>query len=192
MAPPFDVNVYGKVFGDLLSEQRVNPLDGGTANEEVREHLKGLSPNTAFGSQTVMDDELANACISAIWLYHNFLDESHTLSQQIDTTTGSFWHGIMHRREPDFSNSKYWFQKVGEHETFPEISEAATELSEGAEGAEGAGRSLANATWDPFGFVDLCEAGLKGDASLDSLCRQVQQREWEILFHYSYEKAIGR
>jgi hypothetical protein len=192
MTSPFDVNVYGKVFGDLLSEQRMNPLDCGTPNEGVGEILKGLSSNTAFGSETVMDDDMAKACISAVWLYHNFLDESHTLSQQINTSTGSFWHGIMHRREPDFSNSKYWFQKVGEHETFPEISEAATELSEGAEGAEGAGRSLANATWDPFGFVDLCEAGLKGDASLDSLCRQVQQREWEILFHYSYEKAIGR
>ncbi|SVE48716.1 uncharacterized protein METZ01_LOCUS501570, partial [marine metagenome] len=56
-----------------------------------------------------------SALESALWLYVDDLDRSHTCSQSIDDTTGSYWHGIMHRREGDFSNSHYWFRKVGNH-----------------------------------------------------------------------------
>jgi len=50
---------------------------------------------------------------AAIWLYVDDLDRSHTISQGIETEEGSFWHGIMHRREGDFSNAKYWFRRAG-------------------------------------------------------------------------------
>ena len=56
---------------------------------------------------------MAAACLAGLWLHHNFLDESHTLSQDIDTTTGSYWHAIMHRREGDYGNAKYWLHRVG-------------------------------------------------------------------------------
>jgi hypothetical protein len=53
--------------------------------------------------------------IAALWLYVDELDKSHVESQAIDTPTGSYWHGIMHRREGDFDNSHYWFDRVGKH-----------------------------------------------------------------------------
>jgi hypothetical protein len=53
--------------------------------------------------------------LSALWLWHDYLDESHIISQKIDTPTGSFWHAIMHRREGDFSNSKYWYARCADH-----------------------------------------------------------------------------
>lgn len=52
---------------------------------------------------------------AGLWLYIDELDRSHTISQSIHDATGSFWHGIMHRREGDFSNSHYWFNRVGNH-----------------------------------------------------------------------------
>src|SRR5207245_11135 len=56
------------------------------------------------------------ACVrSGLYLRFNFLDESHTISQGIHTVEGSYWHAIMHRREPDYSNAKHWFRKVGQH-----------------------------------------------------------------------------
>ena len=45
---------------------------------------------------------MAACCLCGLWLLHDFLDESHSLSQEITTDTGSYWHGIMHRREPDY------------------------------------------------------------------------------------------
>ncbi|AIE83916.1 hypothetical protein [Fimbriimonas ginsengisoli] len=50
---------------------------------------------------------------AAIWLYVDDLNRSHNVSQGIESEEGAFWHGIMHRREGDFSNAKYWFRRAG-------------------------------------------------------------------------------
>ena len=69
------------------------------------------------------EDRLAAAAaLSGLWLWHDFLDASHTISQAIDTADGSLWHAIMHRREGDFSNAKYWYRKVGEHPAYRSIA----------------------------------------------------------------------
>ena len=72
---------------------------------------------------------MAACCIAGVWLLHDFLDESHTISQGIDTPSGSFWHAIMHRREGDFSNAKYWFRRVGQHPVFDALGQRAAELA---------------------------------------------------------------
>ena len=133
---------------------------------------------------------MAKACLAGLWLYHDFLEESHTLSQDIDTPTGSYWHGLLHRREPDFANSKYWFHRVGNHPVFATLQLAAVELTS----SSSPDLALAFAkvpVWDPFGFVDFCEAALSGRNDCTLLCQRIQQREWELLFGYSYLAAIG-
>lgn len=49
---------------------------------------------------------------AGIWLYIDDLEASHTVSQGIETDLGSAWHAVMHRREGDFSNAKYWWARV--------------------------------------------------------------------------------
>lgn len=61
------------------------------------------------------------AVAAGLWLYVDELDRSHAISQNIHDATGSFWHGIMHRREGDFSNSHYWFHRVGAHPAIMDI-----------------------------------------------------------------------
>lgn len=61
------------------------------------------------------------AAQAALWLYVDELDRSHTISQGIHDATGSFLHGIMHRREGDFSNSHYWMHRAGSHPVWKEI-----------------------------------------------------------------------
>jgi hypothetical protein len=185
----FDAQAYGEVFGELVSEKRLNPLDGGVENSAVEGKLKALTVNDAFAGKQVVDQDMAQACISAVWLYHNFLDESHTISQGIKTNTGSFWHGIMHRREPDFSNSKYWFRNVGEHPLFDALNKEAQKIAQGATDAPDF--LISQTSWDPYEFVDLCADALSGKSSNDALCREIQQREWELLFDFSYRHAIG-
>lgn len=60
---------------------------------------------------------------AALWLLAGDLDRSHQISQSIETPSGSYWHGIMHRREGDFSNSKYWFRRAGNHPTYRVLAE---------------------------------------------------------------------
>ena len=49
----------------------------------------------------------SNLARSATLLWHDHLDASHDISQNLPSADGSFLHGIMHRREPDYPNAKY-------------------------------------------------------------------------------------
>jgi hypothetical protein len=49
---------------------------------------------------------------AAVWLYVDDLERSHTISQTISGPVGAVLHGIMHRREGDFWNSKHWLKQA--------------------------------------------------------------------------------
>lgn len=176
-----DPEVHGPVLAELLREERLNPLGPGLPNEAVRSKLAAFDLAKAVAPRRVRDRTLAAACRAGLWLYHNFLDESHALSQEIATPTGSCWHGLMHRREPDAANAAYWFRRVGEHPIFEALAAAARAF----------GLSPGSSRWDPFDFIDRCEQyrGTGGEQEL--LLVRVQQREWELLFDWCLRQATG-
>ena len=180
----FDATQFSSPIAELLNERRTMPLGPGQPNLTARAALQALTIETAFAGAPVRDRDMAACCLAAVWLYHDFLDESHTISQGIKTTTGSYWHGLMHRREPDYDNAKYWFRRVGHHPIFEAVAAAAAEL-------DPSGSFFSRHSWDPFVFVDMCAMAATGSAPGESLCRQVQEREWEILFEHCYRQAIA-
>jgi hypothetical protein len=187
----FDPQAYGPIFAPLLETDRRRPLDAGRPDSSARAALKKLEKSAfAHAATQLADAELAACCVSGIWLLYDCLDESHTISQGIDTTSGSFWHAIMHRREGDFSNAKYWFRKVGRHPVFAELGEQAHVAAADADSSLGETR-LSDGTWDPFAFVDLCQGVARGQTAARELCLDIQQAEWELLFDYCYRVAVG-
>jgi len=40
------------------------------------------------------------------------LDAAHAIVQDIDSPEAAYWHGILHRAEGDYWNSKYWFRQA--------------------------------------------------------------------------------
>jgi hypothetical protein len=133
---------------------------------ELESQLRALSIEDLFpgGAQ---NPELASCCLSGLFLLHNFLDLSHTVSQEIETPEGSFWHAIMHRLEGDFWNSKYWYRKVGPHPVFDEMP----------------GR------WDPFDFVDQCEKSIQTGGSNSEKIQHTAVAEWKSLFEFCFRNA---
>jgi hypothetical protein len=153
--------------------------------------LASLSADSIVAPVQVRDRAMAQCCLAGLWLRFDFLDESHQISQTIDTPSGSYWHGLMHRREPDFGNAKYWFRRVGKHPVFEPLAIQAASLAAARE-AGPAAEFLKDATaWDPFRFVDLCELAGPGRQSLSDLCRDVQHLEWDLLFCSCYQQATG-
>jgi hypothetical protein len=182
--------MYCSAIADLRREERLMALGPGTPNRALASALQSLSVETSFAPHVVYDRDLAQACIAGLWLYHDFLDRSHEISQSIGTAEGSYWHGMMHRREPDFSNAKYWFRRVGSHPIFESLRQIASKRAAEAELHPSTRFLQKQSAWDPFAFVDLCEACLEKACPHEALCRQIQQAEWELLFDYCYNRAI--
>ncbi len=180
---------FGPFFEPLVAIDRCRSLGEGQPDLAARKSLQQLTLATAFGDLQLVDLDMARCCLAGVWLLHDFLDESHVVSQQIETSTGSFWHGVMHRREGDFSNAKYWFRRVGRHDVLDELGPLLVSLA-GDSHSKQSDALAPGGTFDPYRFVDACQAAVRdGD---DAFCRQVQQIEWELLFSYCHRRARGR
>jgi len=186
---PLDPNAFGPTVAPLLAGDRLPDLGPGRPNLAAKPFLQALTPKTLF-SAGVSDPEMTRACLAGLWLLHDFLDESHEISQEIDTPTGSFWHGIIHRREPDYGNSKYWFRRVGVHAVFEPLRREAARLAMCA--PQRAAFLATQPAWDPFAFVDLCEASAAEGTTCHTLARRVQRVEWDLLFAHCCEHAMAR
>lgn len=161
-----DPLLYGAPVARILAldgnGDRLMPLAHGTCSSpEARQLLKDAAPRDLFPAARAPE-----AALAGLYLYFSCLDESHTLSQSIETPDGSFWHGIMHRQEPDPGNAAYWFRRVGKHPTFPALRQAAADLGY---------------AWDPFTFIEDCD---HAGSAQQLLLQKVQRAEWQLLFHY--------
>src|SRR5437763_722978 len=90
-----------EVLGALLREPGLSDLSFGTPRTSVRGKLKALDDAGICAPHAVDDRAMAAACHAALWLYFDFFEESHAISQDLHTVEGSYWHAILHRREPD-------------------------------------------------------------------------------------------
>jgi hypothetical protein len=186
----FDPAAYGPALAPLIT-QRLPELGPAEPNLAVRPQLEALTVETAFAGLRVVDEDAARCCLSALWLWQDFLDESHTISQEIHTVDGSYWHGIMHRREPDYGNAKYWFRRVTDHPIYQPLAARARERASGEEFDAPAQFLAEQSEWDPHRFVDLCEAIARGRSRCEKLAREVARAEWQLLFNHCYRAAIN-
>ncbi len=157
--PPPVADALGTLFDALPLDAAMPALTGeGDPPPDVVQRIERAIAHPALADRPALH--------AGLWLYVDQLDRSHTISQGIDDPTGSFWHGIMHRREADFSNSHYWFRNTGHHPAMDAI--------------EG---------YDPHALIDAVEADAgRNDPKLVDL----QRREWAALFAWCAARRVDR
>ncbi len=181
---------FGPVIDPLVAG-RTPPLGAGRPVEGARRSLSKLSPESLFQGRRIADTAAARGCLAGLWLWNDCLEESHAVSQGIDTPEGSWWHAIMHRREGDFSNAKYWFRRVGQHPLFPRLAEAARRIASSTRLHDPRHGWLASAAeWDPLRFVDVCEDLARRSSSDEEPVRAIAAEEWRLLFAHCRDLAV--
>jgi hypothetical protein len=107
------------------------------------------------------------------------IHEAHALFQEAKGDVGSYWHGMMHRREGDFDNARYWFRRAGVLPFFSEMHRAASEPS---------ALMARQSNWDPYLFTGECEQARFGDTESLSALIALQRIEFEVLFDYCWRQ----
>jgi hypothetical protein len=177
--------------GQILSAASYDRLVvTGAAPATAAKLLASVCVERLFAAPVRNDDD-ARAVLAGLWLWHDAVDESHAISQSIATPSGSFWHAIMHRREGDFANAKYWYARCRHHPALERVAAAAREALGSAADSGPLHRLLGDA-WDPDGFVDVVEAVHRNrDDPLYATAVRLQQLEWRALFDHCARGAAG-
>ena len=187
---PFNPTDYGEAWTAILDPSRPVAIGPGEPDTGQEPLLRELTIEKAFAGQHLRDAHAAACCISAAWLWHDFLDSSHQISQEIKTSSGSFWHAIMHRRESDYSNAKYWFGRVGKHPIYFQLLCYAQELSQTEQLEEYTKTLESNDEWNAVQFVDWCQAATNSEDNKKTFLEQLQLKELQLLIDFSCKNAL--
>lgn len=173
-----------------------------------RRPLASLTPKSVWSEeldQAILNwqpdhhNEAAMCLKSALHLFNENLDLSHTISQSLSSQTGSYLHGLMHRMEPDYPNAKYWFRRVGAHPIYPTLWRKIKALVQKENKAMADThlkgqwvRWLEAEDYDPFAHVDLVEEALADThEEMILLLKEIQHVELQVLLQYVYQQYTG-
>ena len=141
-------------------------LDNLLATLTQRDPFPLLVPESVWdNSLTAKIDKLTAAPLikAGLHLLNDDIHNCHIIAQEHENSDSNYWHAILHRREPDYWNSKYWYRRVDNH---PVIQQMKNE----------------EVGWDPFNFVDQCEKFNTAQT------RQIQLQEMTLLLNYTIKK----
>lgn len=92
--------------------------------QEIADTLVARVPLPPLMPTQVYDDALTNEITAlavppgvkaGLFLLNDDLGRSHPLAQSLQgSPLGDYWHAIIHRREGDWNNARYWFGRVGQ------------------------------------------------------------------------------
>lgn len=165
MTPPLSIPIPVAI-NELVDQAALQNYGNGVPSFNLRDQIGALSLEELF-PEGVSNQEFGRCCLSGLWILHNFLDDSHSISQGIHSGEGSFWHAIMHRWEGDFANSKYWYRQVGHHPVFQMVTEETA------------------IKFDPDEFVDRCQQEIR-QGKLSDATRRIALQEWRSLFEFCF------
>jgi hypothetical protein len=177
---------YGALVADILAlaenGERLMPLAEGTCcSQDALRRIRDSKMDDLFPGAYA-----PQAALTGLYLYFSCRDEAHEIAQADSSADGSFWHGILHRQEPDAGNASYWFNRVGKHPVFPGLLEATTAIAAAHPNAV----LHFGEAWDPFAFIEICERARRQPGSeLERAALEIQRAEWQRLFDYCARRS---
>jgi len=165
----------------------------------------GPGPRKGVWQEAALDRELDKLVASTLpterqqlirallLLWHDHFEPAHSIAQEIADRDGSFVHGILHRREPDYGNAAYWFRRVGEHPVFSDLAERSRALLQERSQGQLSNELILADQWNAFGFINACERANRRGVSEEykNLLREIQEIETRSLLEWFCNEAQG-
>lgn len=162
----------------------------GPADPSARAKLGTITPQQLLVG-VVEDESDASAMLAGLWLWFDGMKEAHEIAQDLVSPTGSFWHAILHRREGDFSNARYWYGRCRPHRA-NRLLGVRTQHIAGKHTNDPIVQSVVASEWNGSAFVDLVEAVADHpDDPRYQVAADLQQAEWQALFSHCALAASG-
>ena len=125
-----------------------------------------LRPEAVFDGKlaaSIAALDATDAVKAGLHLLNDDLASAHELAQAHEgDKTCDYWHAVVHRREGDFDNAKYWLRQVGRHPVLSRVHDGGPPAA--------------------IGFIDRCrEANPAEQAALEA----TQKREMLGLLEYA-------
>ncbi len=102
-------------FFQQLEARAPELVPSSTENENLSRAIK--ASDLFDGKRGAMVD----CCRAGLLLWNDDLASAHPLVQELPGETAAFWHAVVHRREGDYSNARYWWNRTGDHPAFEPI-----------------------------------------------------------------------
>lgn len=191
---------------DRLRERTRLPLFATEVwDPELDSRLKDASAGALFEGFAVRDPQMAACVIAGLHLWNDNFHTSHNLCQGVGTETGSYWHGICHRREghqgegllDNLANARYWFRRAGDHPAYDAIYRSTLSLLDTANSGlrwadEAASELRGRRHWDPnllVHWVALADEHTL-PAAAEELLAEIQWREIDLLVDWCFQQAV--
>jgi hypothetical protein len=178
------VTARPQLVRDLLGDEedlllRLIPSEPG--HVETIRRIRAAVEEELTGGAVLADASYPKLIRAGLFYAHDALEESHRIVQEIGDPLGSYWHGMIHRREGDFDNARYWYRRTGRLNIFSEMHRKAAEIS---------ALMARQMDWDPYVLVGQCEQARFGADVEQAELVGLQRIEFGVMFDLLWRDAF--
>jgi hypothetical protein len=149
-------------------------------SREPWRRIRDADDATIAGGLPIGNPKLFPLVRGALLYAMDDLPGCHTLFQADHSDLGSYLHGMMHRREGDFDNARYWFRRAGEMPFFDNLHREAALFSTDM---------AKQLSWDPYLFTGACEQARFGAEDEARELPRLQRAEFKMVFDYTWRQS---
>lgn len=166
----------------LLAEGLLKTLiPSDISDRQVWRRVRDADDATIAGGQAIKNPKLFRLVHGALLYALDDLDGCHQFFQDEGSDLGSYWHGMMHRREGDFDNARYWFRRSGTLPFYDNLHSQAAQFSPDM---------AKQLSWDPYLFTGQCEQAKFGAEDERGELPRLQRVEFDVVFDYTWRQSM--
>jgi hypothetical protein len=176
---------YSEFVDRLLSQEDLLTalIPKGSLDSALVRGLRESGDGVLAGEKILGDAKMFALVRGGLFYALDALPEAHAIFQEATDDPGAYWHGMLHRREGDFDNARYWFRRAGVLPFFAEMHRGACAHSE---------LMARQSNWDPYLFTGQCEQTRFGADEFAGEMQALQRVEFDAIFDYCWRRsALG-